>query len=92
MDDDQRGIGAAGRTVLRACAWSGIACVVLLLTGFWGLAGFIPPPSPSASAHEIAELFRDDKDRIRAGMIVSVFGCALMAPWFAGLSVHLKRI
>jgi hypothetical protein len=65
---------------------------VLLLTGFWGLAGFIPPPSPNAGAHEIAELFRDNKDRIRAGMIVSAFGCALMAPWFAALSVHLKRI
>jgi hypothetical protein len=77
---------------MRACAWSGVACVVVLLAGFWGLAGFIPPPSPNASAHEIAGLFRDHRDRIRAGMIVSAFGCALMAPWFAGLSVHLRRI
>jgi hypothetical protein len=78
--------------VLRACAWSGVACVVVLLVGFWGVAGFIPPPSPNASAHQIAEMFRADRTRIRAGMIISAFGCALMAPWFAGLSVHLKRI
>lgn len=78
--------------VLRACTWSGIACVVLLLVGFWGVAGFIPPPSPNASAHDIAQMFRDDKTSIRAGMIISAFGCALMAPWFAALSVHLKRI
>jgi hypothetical protein len=78
--------------VLRACTWSGIACVLLLLGGFWGVAGFIPPPSPNASAHEIAQMFRDNRTGIRAGMIIAMFGAALMAPWFTALSVHLKRI
>jgi hypothetical protein len=53
--------------VLRTCTWSGIACVVLLLAGFWGVAGFIPPPSPNASAAQIAQMFREHRTGIRAG-------------------------
>lgn len=33
----------------RACAWSGIVCLVLFFLGFWVIAGFIPPPSPKDS-------------------------------------------
>jgi len=80
------------RTVLRACAWSGPGCVLLFLMGFGVIAGFIPPPSPRLGAHQIAELIRENKNQIRTGMIVSALASALIAPWVAGLSVHLKRI
>jgi hypothetical protein len=76
----------------RVCAWSGVACVVVFLIGFWPIAGFIPPPSPAASAHEIGEYYRSDQDRIRIGMVVSMIGAALCAPWVSAITVQLRRI
>jgi hypothetical protein len=79
-------------TAQRVCAWSGVACVVVFLLGFWPIAGFIPPPSPSAGAHEIGEYYRSNQDRIRVGMVVSMIGAALCAPWVAAITVQLRRI
>lgn len=78
--------------VHRACVYSGFACVLVFLLGFWVVAGFIPPPDPDDNAAEIAELFRDDKNSIRAGMIISMFGAALIAPWVTAVSVQIRRI
>lgn len=79
-------------TVQRLCAWSGLASIVLLAVGFWGVAGFLPPPSPADDAQEIAQLFEDDTYRIRAGMIISLFASILLAPWSAVITVQLRRI
>lgn len=76
----------------KICAWSGVACVVVFLIGFWPVAGFIPPPSPSASAQEIGEFYRSDQDRIRVGMVLSMIGAALCAPWVSAITVQLRRI
>jgi hypothetical protein len=79
-------------TAQRWCAWSGIACVVLFLLGFWVIAGFIPPPSPKASGEDLARLFTQDRTRIRIGMIVSLFAAALLASWSAAITVQLRRM
>jgi hypothetical protein len=79
-------------TAQRACAWSGIVCLVVFFLGFWVIAGFIPPPSPKDSARQIAELFQRDQTRIRLGMIVSVFASALLASWAAAITVQMRRM
>ncbi|HTK67674.1 MAG TPA: hypothetical protein VL595_35200 [Pseudonocardia sp.] len=76
----------------RLCAWSGPACVILFLAGFGLVAGFIPPPSPGAGAHEIGELYRADHLRILLGMIISMFGAAFTGPWVVAMTLQLKRI
>jgi hypothetical protein len=76
----------------RLCAWSGPACVILFLTGFGLVAGFIPPPAPGASAREIGELYRADQTRILVGMIISMFGAAFTGPWVVAMTMQLKRI
>lgn len=79
-------------TAQKACAWSGVVCVLIFLIGFWPIAGFIPPPSPSASAQEIGDLYRSDQNRILVGMVVSMIGAVFSAPWVAAITVQLRRI
>jgi hypothetical protein len=76
----------------RICAWAGPVCAVTWAAGFFLLAGFIPPPSPSLDAHQIATMFAEHGWRIRTGLIVVGFGGAIYCPWAAEISVQLKRI
>jgi hypothetical protein len=76
----------------RACAISGIGVVVLFFVGFWAVAGFIPPPPPTTGAASLAELFRDDRDRIRVGLLIATVAAALLVPWSAVLALQLSRI
>jgi hypothetical protein len=66
--------------------------VALFLTGFWIIAGFIPPPSPSATAHQIGEFYRNNSNRIRVGMVISMFAAGLTGPWVAAITMQLRRI
>jgi len=79
-------------TSQRICAWAGPVCAITWMVGFFLLAGFIPPPSPGQNATQIATLFAEHTTRIRAGMVVLMFGGAFYAPWAAVISVQLKRI
>jgi hypothetical protein len=79
-------------TAQRLCAWSGIACVVVFLVGFGPIAGFIPPPAPTLTGEQLAQLFTEDAARIRLGMIVSLFAAALLASWSAVITVQMKRM
>lgn len=78
--------------VQKACAWGGAAFAVAFLIGFWVIARFIPPPSPSSDAQQIASFFAEHQTGIRLGMIVTMVAASLMAPWIAVISVQLKRI
>lgn len=76
----------------RLCAWSGIGCTIGWVVGFFWLAGFLPPPSPSDSAEEIARVFSENTLGIRLGMIVMMFGSVLYLPWSVGISMQMMRI
>ncbi len=79
-------------TANKVCAWSGVAFVVMLLLGFWVIAGFIPPHSPQKDAGQIAAIFSADPNRIRIGLILTAFGAALIVPWAAAISVQMRRM
>lgn len=74
------------------CAYAGYGFVAIFFLSFWLLAGFIPPPDPSAGAAEIAERFRDNTDGIRLGMVAGMFASALLLPWCGVIAVQMKRI
>jgi len=67
--------------------------VGLLLT-FVGmlLARWVAPPRPSESADQIARMFQTHTSAIRLGMVLALFGAALLGPYIAMVSVHLRRI
>ena len=76
----------------RLLVWLGFAFMPLFFVGFGVIAGFIPPPSPGDSAAEIAQMFDEDRDRIRVGMWVITGAAALLACFVTAISMQLRRI
>ncbi|EHB59130.1 hypothetical protein MycrhDRAFT_1566 [Mycolicibacterium rhodesiae JS60] len=68
------------RSTQRFCAATGFIMIALFLTGF-AIAGFIVPPSPELGAESIAALFHENRTRIQVGVILCMFGSALLVPW-----------
>lgn len=79
------------RRVALVCAWCGPVFLVLFVVGFWFVAGFVPPPKPSDSAAQIAAFYRDNTDRIRVGMLLSMVATALLAPFIVLITSQMKR-
>jgi hypothetical protein len=80
------------RKVQLACLWGGPLFAVLYMLGCVPLAGFIPPPSPAASAASIASLYRDNVDEIRVGCVLMMIGAAFIAPWGASIAAQTRRM
>lgn len=60
--------------------------------GFILIAGFVPPPQPTADPDQIAQLFRAHSLAIRVGMCVCVLGSGFLLPWGGAISAQLRRI
>lgn len=73
-------------------AYCGYAIVVILLVGWWGIAGFVPPPSSADGPQQIAARFAGNIVGVRVGLLMSLFGAALLMPWYSTLTVQVKRI
>lgn len=78
--------------VQRVLIWSGLAMIALWLGAFLFIAGFIPPSPPSSSADAIVGLYNDHSIAIKIGMVISMFGSALLVPYAVAISGQLKRI
>jgi hypothetical protein len=78
--------------VQRVMIWCGPAMVVLWVGAFVGLAGFIPPHDPSATAVEIAHKDTAHLNLIKIGLVISMCGSALLVPWAVAISGQLRRI
>ena len=73
-------------------AWCGIYYCVLLVVGWWVVAGFFPLHRPSAGAEEIAQFFRGNVVRIRLGMVIAMWGAACFIPFAATLADFVSRV
>ena len=80
------------RTVHKFCAWSGTLCLALMVVGFVVMAGFIPARPASESAQQTAQFLLENRDMIKWGLIVSMFGAPLLMPFSASISIHMRRI
>lgn len=74
------------------CLWCGPLGILFWLVGFWLVGGLIPPPSPNAGAQEIQSFYQHNTDGIRAGLLLTMVGASLTAPWVASISTQLKRV
>ena len=80
------------RSVHKFCAWSGILLLVIMAVGFVLLAGYVPTRSPSQSAAETARFIIENRTRIRWGLILTMFAAALLEPFYAEISLQMRRI
>lgn len=78
--------------VQRALVWTGPLMVIGWVGAFVALAGFIPPPDPELSPREVVELYSDDTDLLRLGLVLSTFACMLLIPFSAAIWSQMKRI
>jgi len=76
----------------RLCIWSGVGALVLWLGGFVFFAGYQPPPSPNLSAEATRQTILENPNSVRIGLLLTLWGSALFAPYGAALSVGLRRI
>jgi hypothetical protein len=76
----------------RLGALTGIALMVLFGIGFALIAGLIPPPSPTASADEIATYLTDHKVRIRVGIAFVALTCVVAYPFLAVICTQVRRV
>jgi len=74
------------------CTWSAPVFVAVFTVGFWFLARYLPPPSPNATATDIAALYQQHTGQIRLGMFLMMACSALVAPFVAVISVQMKRM
>lgn len=76
----------------RLCAWSGAVFLVLFVVGWVLIGGFLPPPSPTLGAAEVAVIYQAHATTIRLGLLVSQASLVFFVPWVAVLSAQMKRI
>jgi hypothetical protein len=60
--------------------------------GLWPLAHFIWPPAPTETAEQIAQFFQTDPVLKRTGLFIAMLSTGLLAPFYAVISVQMKRI
>lgn len=75
----------------KICAWGGPFCAATNGAGLI-MAGFLPPPSPSLSATEIAALYTANAPWIRAGMILTLLGIVGFCSMIAVVSTQMRRM
>ena len=85
-------MNSTNRTAQRVCVWCGPVMLVVWVGSFVFLAHFIPPPHPSASAGVIQRMFEQHTLRLRLGLVLTMFGSALLVPFSAAISAQLRRI
>lgn len=78
--------------ILLWCAWSGPIFLVLYGIAFWGIAGYMPPHSPTLGAAELVQFYDENRNGIRIGQILGLVFSMLLFPWFALISVQIARV
>jgi hypothetical protein len=71
--------------------WCGPLAMAVLMLGLL-IARLIPPPSPGDDAARIADFYRAHAFDVRLGLIVAMFGAALLGPWIAVCAKQIGRI
>ena len=75
-----------------AITWSAVPLIVFFFIGMVPMSGFIPPPSPLASAAEIVHFYTSHLTSLRLGLVVSALSFTLMFAWGCAIAVWTWRI
>jgi hypothetical protein len=89
-------VNCGGRIIVdiraqKVFAWSGPASMFMFAIAAY-IAGFLPPPSPAATAEQIASIYRANSHSICIAAILVMLSTAPFLLFIAVLSAQLKRI
>lgn len=76
----------------RLCVWSGILSIVVFFIGFWPMAHFMPPLSPSMTGQALADFYLNNSVGIRVGGICITLSAGLLIPFYTEISIQMARI
>lgn len=72
------------------CLWCGPVMLLLFWFGFMHCADYLPPPSAQQSPEELVAALKANLPGFRLGMLITMFGFALMVPWAVALAARLR--
>lgn len=78
--------------VLMFGAYAALLYPGLLVIGWWALADFVPPPHPTDTTSTILALYHAHATRIRAGMVIVMFGAVMAMPLGATVGYFIRRV
>ena len=70
---------------------SAIPMALIIFVGSFVMTGWLPPPSPSLSAAEVAAVFTPDNVMLRIGVLLMCLFCPLVIAFSAVIATQLKR-
>ena len=76
----------------RLCVWSGILSIVVFFIGFWPMAHFMPPLSPSMTGQELADFYLNNSVGVRMGAICICLSAGLLVAFYTEITVQISRI
>ncbi|UCV23678.1 hypothetical protein [Ferribacterium limneticum] len=79
-------------SVLRVFLWSGVVLVAALIIAQGWLMGFLPGPSPSLSAKEIAQIFIERKDNILLGCLLQIITWCFYGTWAIPIIMFIRKM
>lgn len=74
------------------CALCGPAFAIVFTTGWWFMAGFVPPHEPASGAGAISDFYQQNTLTIRLGILIAMISSALIIPFGAVIAIQMKRI
>jgi hypothetical protein len=79
-------------TIMRVFLWSGVVMVIALIVVQGLVMGFIPPPSPTLSAGEIAQIFHDRQGRILTGALLQIIFWTFYGTWNVPMIALIRKM
>lgn len=74
------------------CVNSAMILIFFMIISFVAIAGWMPPLSPELNADQVAEVFRNNTNRIRLAGLVMTIGAVFLWPFGVAISEQMKRI
>lgn len=74
------------------CAWMGPVGIILFAFAWIIVAGWWEPPLPGLSAGEVADVFQQGANRIRAAMVMMQYGGTLTVGFAAAVAAVMLRM
>jgi len=76
----------------RILIWWALISATVMGPAYYFLVGFLPPPSATLNAAEVALLYSTDNMELRIGVVIMLITAGFQLPWTIVVSVQMARL